>query len=127
MANDPKKFRIPKEFTLFGHRYTVLVEKDLFEKRNCYGIADDDEKKIRIQCIGKVNRSLEDEDTKEKHNVMIEITDEVIIETFYHELFHIIFYAMGENDLAESERLVNMVGKSMLEVYLSSVYEETVQ
>jgi hypothetical protein len=48
----------------------------------------------------------------------------MVIETFFHEVSHIIFDAMGEEELSANERLVNMMGKCMLEIYLSSVYEK---
>lgn len=127
MANDPKNFRIPKEFTLFGHRYTVIIEDDLFKREECYGEADEDAKTIRIQKIGTVFRmdEYEGKDGENKINpVSVVITSEVLLETFYHELCHIIFDALGEYELSMNEKLVNMMGKSFLEVYLSSNYEE---
>lgn len=127
MANDPKNFRIPKEFTLFGHRYTVIIEDDLFKREECYGEADEDAKTIRIQKIGTVIRSDEykDENGEKKITpVSVVITGEVLLETFYHELCHIIFDALGEYELSMNEKLVNMMGKSFLEVYLSANYEE---
>lgn len=124
MANDPKKFRIPKEFTLFGHRYSIVIEDDLFEKENCYGTADDDEKKIRIQKKQIVTKSYEDGTDKIIKNVPIDITDETIIETYYHEVIHAILDSLGEETLSENEKFVNMMGKAMLEIYLTSKYEE---
>jgi hypothetical protein len=124
VANDPKKFRIPKEFTLFGHRYSVIIDDQLFTRDNCYGQADDDARHIKIQKKGTVSRKDDVEEGEAEKFTSIEITDEVILETFYHELTHIIFDALGEYKLSQKERLVNMIGKAMLEVYLSSAYEE---
>lgn len=127
MANDPKNFRIPKEFTLFGHRYTVIIEDDLFKREECYGEADEDAKTIRIQKLGNVTRmdAYDDENGETKLKpVAVVITSEVLLETFYHELCHIIFDALGEYELSTNEKLVNMLGKSFLEVYLSSNYNE---
>ncbi len=125
MANDPKKFRIPKEFTLFGHRYVVVIEPDLFNTDEAYGTADDDEKKIRLQKLGPVTTHYEEDGVKK--TTTIQITDEILIETFYHELMHIILDALGETELSQNEKLVNMLGKSLLEVYLSSAYEEEIK
>lgn len=123
MPNDPKKFKIPKEFTLFGHRYTVEFQKDLFEKSQCYGTADEDLKKIVLQSKGQVKKTIK-ENGKQISEVL-DITDEIILETYYHELMHIIFDSIGHEKLSQNEALVNMIGKSLLEVYLSSLYEKS--
>jgi hypothetical protein len=122
VANDPKKFRIPKEFTLFGSKYIVTIEDKLFETESCYGTADDDLKRIRLQKVGPATRISEEDGVKHEANIIV--TDEVLIETFYHELCHIILDALGEEELSLNEKFVNMLGKSFLEVYLSSNYEE---
>lgn len=122
MFNQDKKIKIPKEFILLGHKYSVVLEEDLFEKENCYGNADEDLKLIRIQNVGTVSRKyLEDGIEKE---VNVNITENTVIETFFHEVMHIVFDATGEEALSENERLVNILGKCMLEIYLSSVYEK---
>lgn len=122
MLYEYKKTNIPKEFTLFGHKYTVRLEKDLLEKENCYGNADEDMKLIRLQDVGKAMRRYE-EDGK-TYDTEIEITENTLIETFFHEVTHIILDATGEDSLSENEKFVNIVAKSMLEIYLSSVYEK---
>jgi hypothetical protein len=47
-----------------------------------------------------------------------------VAETFFHEVMHIILDATGEETLSENEKFVNIMGKSLLEIYLSSVYEK---
>jgi len=120
--NPAKKIIIPKEFTLFGHKYVVRLENDLFEKENIYGDADEDVKQIRLQNVGEVVRRYEE--NGKINEVKIKITEETLTETFFHELTHIILDASGENELSENERFVNIMGKALLEVYLSSVYEK---
>lgn len=122
MGNDAKKFKIPKSFTLFGHKYEVILSDDLFASKNCYGVADDDTKSIIIQKSNKVVKTHEEGD-----EVYFQITDEVVVETFYHEMTHIILDAIGETKLSENETLVNMFGKAWLEIYLSSTYEKDSQ
>lgn len=123
MVNDPKKFRIPKEFTLFGHRYSIIIEDDLFERENCYGTADDDEKVIRIQRKKTVIKTYEDGPDKIIKKVPIELTDETIVETYYHEIIHVVLDSLGEETISENEKLVNMMAKSFLEIYISSLYD----
>lgn len=118
MLNDIKKFKIPKDFILFGSKYFVSLEKDLYEKENCYGISDSDARTIKIQAKGTVKKEFEEDGIKKSS--IVEITDETIVETFYHELFHIILDAIGEDILSENEKFVNIMGKAMLEIYLYS-------
>lgn len=127
MVNDVKKFKIPKSFTLFGHKYQVVLRDDIFEAKGYYGLADDDAKIILIQKAKKVSKLYEEENKDENEEVHFEITDEAVVETFYHEICHIIFFAIGENKLSENETLVNMLGKAWLEIYLSSTYEKDSQ
>ena len=122
MLNPNKKINIPKEFTLLGHKYNVVIRKDLFDKENCYGSADDDLKLIQIQDLGEVTKKYE-EDGKMVERKLI-ITEETMIETFFHEVVHIILDATGESEMTENERFVNIMGKACLEIYLSSVYEK---
>ena len=118
MTNDPKNFKVPSTFTLFGHQYRVEFREDLFEKDCCYGFTDDDLKKIVIQTPKTVTRTYTLHEAV--HTEHMEVTHAVVVETFYHELTHAILDALGKHKLSEDEAFVNMVGKAMLEVYLTS-------
>jgi hypothetical protein len=120
--NYQKKVEIPKEFVLFGHKYTVSIVDDLFEKEDCYGTADEDMKLIRLQNVGVVSKMYEEDGKMVESKIVI--TPETIAETFFHEVLHIILDATGEEDLSLNERFVNITGKALLEIYLSSVYEK---
>lgn len=122
MFDQNKKLNIPKKFTLLGHEYSIVIKKDLFETEGCYGNADEDLKMIQLQDIGVVKRRYE-ENGKVIETSMT-ITNEMVVETFFHEVMHIIFDAMGEEELSENEKLVNILGKAWLEIYLSSTYDE---
>jgi len=122
VLNPNKKINIPKEFTLLGHKYTVVIKKDLFETEDCYGNADEDLKLIQIQDLGEVTKRYK-EDGKMVERKLI-ITEETMIETFFHEVVHIILDSTGELKLSQNEKFVNMMGKAWLEIYLSSVYEK---
>lgn len=88
----------------------------------CYGNADEDLKLIQLQDVGTVKRKYEENGRIIEHEVTI--TREMLIETFFHEVMHIILDASGEEELSENEKFVNIMGKSWLEIYLSSVYDE---
>ena len=122
MFNTDKKLQIPKEFTLFGHKYSVVIKKDLFETEDCYGHADDDLKQIVLQDVGEVKKIYEEDGKTIEANMII--TEETMIETFFHEVVHIILDASGEIELSENEKFVNIMGKAWLEIYLSSTYEK---
>lgn len=121
-TEDKTTLQIPNQFTLFGHRYTVVFDKDLYEKEGCYGTADDDFKLIRLQPPGEVLKRYEDDGVMKEEKFVI--TDNVVIETFFHEVNHIILDAIGENQLSENEKFVNMLGKAWLEIYLSNRHEK---
>lgn len=122
MFNTDKKIHIPKEFTLFGHKYSVIIKQDLFETEHCYGQADDDLKQIILQNVGEVKKIYEEDGKTVEKKMMI--TDEVLVETFFHEVAHIMLDASGETELSQNEQFVNIIGKAWLEIYLSSVYEK---
>lgn len=123
MLYSEKTLTIPTEFTLFGHKYKIVLEKDLITTESAYGTASEDLKLIRLQDVGDVLRTYTDEDGK-KENVKLTITDETVIETFFHEITHIILSSMGDDKLSENEKLVNIMGKAWLEIYLSLKYEK---
>lgn len=122
MFNQEKTVRIPKEFVLFGHKYNVAFEDDLLEKTGCYGYTDDDLKIIRLQKLGdaKLIRTEENKTIE----VIVPVTENVVIETFFHELVHTMLDSSGEDTLSENERFVNIMGKCLLEIYLSCEYEQ---
>lgn len=123
MLYSEKTLTIPTEFTLFGHKYKIVLEKDLITTEAAYGTAAEDLKLIRIQDVGQVLKIYTDDSGKEE-KVMLTITDETVIETFFHEITHIILDSMGEDSISENEKLVNIMGKAWLEIYLSLKYEK---
>lgn len=123
MTSRIKNFKIPEKFVLFGHTYVVELDPDLYEREACYGLADEDYKIIRLQSKKTLTRRREitniEGETKTV-DVSFDLTDEMLIETFFHEVFHIILDAVGQNELSENEMFVNIVGKALLEIYLTS-------
>lgn len=122
MFNQKNKTSIPAEFVLFGHKYVVRLEDGLFENEGIYGDADEDMKMIRLQNVGEVVRRYIDDG--KINETRIQITHETLVETFFHEIVHIILDASNETELSENEKFVNIMGKAWLEIYLSSKYEK---
>jgi predicted oxidoreductase len=126
MTNSIKNFKIPEKFVLFGHTYIVKFEDDLYERESCFGLADEDFKTIRLQSKIRIKSKREIHENEKKKYVYIhfDITDEMIVETFYHELVHIILDSVGHAKLSKNEILVNIMAKAFLEIYLNSEYAD---
>lgn len=114
-------FKIPKSFSLLGHEYTVEIVDDLYEKEDRYGDADPDAKKIRIQSVREVERIFEEDGNNIKSK--LNITEEDQIETFFHELMHIVLHSMGQHRLYKNETFVSLIGKCLLEIEKTKKYE----
>jgi hypothetical protein len=79
-----------KKFTLGAVEWTVKVDNDKLDDRECYGLTIFDESKIFIQ----------DETLKIKRS------DGGIELTLYHEVVHAILDTLGEKDLSHDEKFV---------------------
>ena len=102
---------IPKSFQLLGHTYKVEISDKLYEDEQLYGDCDVEKKLIRIQSTGPVNRVY----PKTKKVEVIDITEQDLLETFYHELVHAILYSMGEEKLFCDEKFVGLMGRCLME------------
>lgn len=105
-------FKLPYKFTLLGHEYEVQICENLLEKENIYGDANFEKKMIRVQAKG-ASRSLNEETGKLES---VNITEEDFVETYFHELVHIILDAMGEHKLCANEKFVSLMGKCLMEI-----------
>ncbi len=87
--------KIPTSFKLFGT--TINIEWDnkrLNDKRN-YGEASYGQSKIFLSTTQELEPLSEDK----------------IMDTFYHEKVHIILNMMNERELSENEKFVDVFGK----------------
>lgn len=125
MVNDPRSFKFPKQFTLFGHKYRVEFVSDLYHTDHAYGYIDDDTKLIRIQAPVALKKEVSDKKTGKSY-VEFEVSDVLVLETFFHEMVHAILYSMDQDKLSANEAFVGMFGKALLEIYLTSEYEEKI-
>ena len=80
--------RIPKKFNLAGLTIKVKIEDDLVESKKCIGEARYSKQEIAIDTSAAPK----------------ELTEQ----SFYHELTHWILYMMGEEELRNNEKFVDI-------------------
>ena len=95
------KLKIPKQFELGGATYTVKFQDGL-SKGGAHGQTHYDAQEIILDS------NLKPEDLKGI--------------TFYHELFHALFNALGKYDLRNDESLVDAMGSLMWQFHKSAKY-----
>lgn len=119
-----KNIKIPSNFKLFGHTYTVKFDANLYKKHSLYGLFDPSTKTLSIQSSGKVEifQSVNDDEIEQKK--IIQITDEDVVETFYHELTHTVLDAISEDELYVNEKFVTAFSKALLDVFTSANYND---
>jgi hypothetical protein len=110
------EYKIPKRFSLLGHEYSVEIVKDLYENHDCYGDADPELKRIRLQSTGTVIRNIKGTKKTPDLKVEVTITTEDQVETFFHEIIHIVLYSIGEEKLYRDERFVSLLGRCLMEI-----------
>lgn len=88
---------IPRSFKLMGHEITVVLVDDLYERHQAYGMCLYHEHVIELQ--------VPTEDLK--------ITNSHLLQTFWHEFFHMALYALGHTEMAQDEALVDQLGSAV--------------
>lgn len=100
------KLRIPKEFKLFGTTVKVVFDNNRMNQGNKYGEADYSTQQITLSTTIGVKPLSEDR----------------IMDCYYHEKVHMILEAMKETDLSENEKFVDIFAKLWRQADESSVY-----
>lgn len=85
--------KIPKQFKLFGQTITVEYTNKLVTDNDSVGHAVYRENKIILQ----------------KATEGIPRAKEMIEQTFFHELFHLVFNFIGESELRDNEKLIDVI------------------
>lgn len=94
---------IPKQFILGGRTYKVRRNDKLDYEHNWNGEHDTYRQEINLAYkLGGVDANVES-----------------IEQTFYHELVHAILYTLGEKDLNQNEKFVDMFG-TMLHQFMKT-------
>lgn len=88
---------IPRKFKLFNTTYKVYFDNKRLNDRNEYGHSDYDTRTIVLSTS----------------NGLKTLSDDMIKDTFFHELTHAILDSMNERKLSADERFVDVFGKLM--------------
>ena len=90
-----KKPTIPKSFKLFATTVNVEFDNNMMGEREVYGDNCQSTSKIRL-CDSAQG---------------IDLSEDVIVDTFYHEKAHSILRAMGEYELNTNEKFVDIFAR----------------
>lgn len=111
-----REFKIPKSFEIFAHRYEVEICDDLMEKLDRYGDFDPTKRRIRLQDVGVFPSSEKDENGNVVH---VDVTEDEQIDTFFHEMAHAVFHALGHTKLGQDEKIASMLGSACHQIWKS--------
>lgn len=98
--------KIPKSFKLFGTTYTVIWDNKIMNDMKNYGVSD----------YSKSEITLSDKIGDEK------LSNDKIMDTYYHERTHAILDMMNERDISLDEKFVDVFSKLLRQADESSVY-----
>jgi len=100
--------KIPTRFNLFGSTYKVIWDDKRMNDRKNYGLSDYGKTEITLSTVEGVESLSEDR----------------IMDTFYHERTHAILDAMNEHDLSSNEKFVDVFSKLLRQADESAEYDE---
>jgi 2-hydroxy-3-keto-5-methylthiopentenyl-1-phosphate phosphatase len=87
--------KIPKTFKLFGTTYNIVWDNDRLNDRNEYGLCDYSRSEIILSNTIGVKK----------------LSDDKIMDTYYHEKTHAILDMMNEGELSSNEKFVDVFSK----------------
>jgi hypothetical protein len=87
--------RIPKSFRLFGSTTNIVWDNERMNRDGKYGEFDYSKQQITLSTtIG-----------------VLSLSEDKVLDTFYHEKVHAILMAMNERDLNDNEKFVDVFAK----------------
>lgn len=101
--------KIPKSFKLFATTITVIFDNRMMNEKQRYGEARYSQSQIVLAETDNHERLSEDK----------------MLDTFYHEKIHSILDAMNERDLSSNEKFVDVFAKLLRQSDETSVYENS--
>ena len=99
---------IPKSFKLFGTTYSIVW---------------DDKRANEIGAYGKISYTASEILLSESFGG-VSLSDDQKANTFYHERVHAILYEMGESELNENEKFVDIFAKLWKQSEDTAVYKK---
>lgn len=87
--------KIPKKFKLFGTTYKVLWDNQRMNDKQYYGLCDSSKSEITLSTTKGLD----------------ELSEDLIVDTWYHERTHAILDMMNEYELSENEKFVDVFSK----------------
>lgn len=99
--------RIPTKFKLFGTTYNVVWDNKRMNDRGEYGLFDYSTTTITLSTTEGTN----------------ELSEDRMLDTFYHEKVHAILDEMHESELSQNEKFVDILGKLLRQADETAEYE----
>lgn len=87
--------KIPKKFKLFATTYNIVWDNKRLNDKQSYGLSDYSKSQITLSTTIGVE----------------ELSEDKIMDTFYHEKVHAILDMMHERELSENEKFVDTFAK----------------
>jgi len=87
--------KIPKRYKLFGTTVNVVWDNKRLNDKGVYGLCSYSKSEITLSTIHGVE----------------ELSEDLVMDTFYHERTHSILDAMNEQDLSSNEKFVDVFSK----------------
>lgn len=100
------KNKIPKKFKLFASTITIKYENTRLSNESIHGDVDFSDNKISL-CSEYKGKPL---------------SPSIIKDTFYHEKVHIILDSMGEHELSNNEKFVEVLSRLLRQSDETSEY-----
>lgn len=86
---------VPKRFKLFATTYNVVFNNARLNDLKCYGLSDYSKSEITLATFENAS----------------ELSEDKVLDTFYHEKTHAILDMMHERELSENEKFVDQFAK----------------
>ena len=99
--------KIPKTFKLFGTTIDVVFNDKEMNDRNCMGESAYAQSKITLTSTAGINK----------------ISDDKIMDTFYHEKIHMILETLGYSEISKDEKFVDLFAKALRQSDITAEYK----
>lgn len=98
---------IPSSFEILGNKITIVFNDPTLAQNGELGLCDFNHNRILISTNHKGQK----------------IPDDVSKHTYWHEVAHAMLHHMGETELRDNEKFVDLLGGMIYQVLKTSVYD----